>query len=159
MRCWRGCAPGHSSASRTVLGRSINNDTLTCFMTDPTTPLSTIASATYAGGPALDPAIFSSPRFCYVPIVRYDPAKGRSYNYSVVDVRPCFITGETTASTWNSQVFAGGTGTNNGLTLNTNGTKVATLGVVFFNRAALPNLGVALNDYVGMGPKAVQLVK
>lgn len=154
----RSCGPGHTSASRTVAGVSINNDTLSCFLVNPDTTVGTISSSTYSGGTALDPAIFRSPRFCLVPIFQADPSRGRSLNYSITDFRPCFITNETTASSWNSQQFAGGTGTNNGLTMNAAGTKIETLGVVFFNRNALPNSGGSVGDYTGIGPLAVQMV-
>jgi hypothetical protein len=147
------CGPGKSSASRSVLGKSINNDTLSCFMTDKTKPLSTIATAGYSGGPALDPAIFSSPRFCYVPVVKKDPTKGASASYSITDVRPCFITGETTASSYDAQAFRDGS--DNGVTVT--GTKVTTIHVLFFHADALPLTG-PIGDYFGTGPKAVALV-
>jgi hypothetical protein len=154
----RACGPGRSSSSRTVLGNTINNDTLSCFLTDPNMKIEAIAKASYTGGAALDPAIFRSPRFCLVPIVNYDPSRGRSFNYSVVDMRPCFITGETATSSYNSQQFLGGTGTNNGIALNSSGLRIETLGVVFFNRNALPNSGANLGDYIGVGPLSVQMV-
>jgi Flp pilus assembly protein TadG len=147
------CGPGKSSASRSVLGKSINNDTLSCFMTNPSQPLSAIATAGYSGGPALDPAIFSSPRFCYVPVVKKDPTKGASASYSITDVRPCFITGETTASSYDAQAFRDGS--DNGVTVT--GTKVTTIHVLFFHADALPLTG-PIGDYFGTGPKAVALV-
>ncbi|MGZ4496609.1 MAG: pilus assembly protein TadG-related protein [Nocardioides sp.] len=152
------CGPNHTTGTRVAAGIAINNDTLTCFMTDPTMPISTIASPTYAGPAVLDPAIFSSPRFCYVPILRVDPSHGRSLSYSIVDMRPCFITGETNTSTYNAQTFVGGTGANNGVTMSSTGTRIQTLGVVFINRNALPTTGAQVGDYIGVGPKSVQLV-
>lgn len=154
----RNCAPGRSGSSRSLLGKMINNDTLSCYLTNPAMTIDTIARASYSGGAVLDPAIFDSPRFCYVPIVNYDPTRGRSFNYSVVDVRPCFITGEIPSSSWNTQQFVGGTGANNGVTMNSSGNSVETLGVVFFNRNALPSYGGNLGNYIGVGPVSVQMV-
>jgi hypothetical protein len=147
------CDPGKSGSTRSVLGKNINNDTLSCFLKDPTMQLSTIASASYSEGPVLDPAIFSSPRFCYVPVVNRDPTNGASEKYSITDVRPCFITGETTASSYNAQDFRDGS--DNGVTVT--GTKVTTIHVVFFNVKALPLVG-PIGDYFGTGPKGVVLV-
>lgn len=150
----RSCGPGGTSASRNVLSRNINNDTLSCYMTNPNMSVGTIATASYAGGAVLDPAIYSSPRFCYVPVVEVDPASGGSQKYSVTDVRPCFITGESASSTWNAQQFADGT--DNGVTITND--RVTTIRVVFFHNAALPNSG-PVGDYFGGGlPAAVALV-
>ena len=152
----RDCGPNHTSSDRVLLGKNLNNDTLSCFMVDPATPLSTIASSSYSGGPALDPAIYNSPRFLYVPVVRTDPSQGRSSNYSVVDMRPAFITGETNASTYNNQAFS--SSGDNGLTLNNSGNKITSLGVVFFNSKALPTDAVNLGAYIGAGPRAIGLL-
>jgi len=139
----RGCSPLHGSARRSVMSGSytINDDTLSCFMTNPSMPLSTIASAAYSGGSVLDPAIYDSPRFAYVPVLGLTPDSGGSLHYSIVDMRPCFITGESNASTYNSEQFVDGSAatTNNGLTIPT--TKVTAIQVFFFNIGALPDSG------------------
>lgn len=139
----RQCGVGHSNSQRNMLGSSLNDDTLTCFMQNASMPLSTIASSTYSGGAVLDPAIYDSPRFCYVPVLALDPSTGGSAHYSIVDMRPCFITSESNTSTYNSQTFVDGTSstTNNGLTIPS--TKVTTLRVFFFNKNALPSTGAA----------------
>jgi Flp pilus assembly protein TadG len=147
------CGPGHSSSTRTVAGVPINNDVLSCFMVSPTMPLSTIATASYNGGPALDPAIYNSPRFCYVPVIGVKASNGGSQHYGIVDIRPCFITGETVTSTYNSQSMIDGT--DNGLTVPVS--KVTAIRVIFFNSNALPAQG-AMGDYIGVGPKVVALV-
>jgi len=139
----RGCSPLHTNAERPVLGGSyvINDDTLSCFMTNPSMPLSTIASPSYSGGAVLDPAIYDSPRFAYVPVVGVTPVAGGSLHFSVVAMRPCFITGEANTSTYNNEQFVDGSAasTNNGLTIPT--TKVTAIQVVFINIGALPNSG------------------
>ena len=140
----RQCGPGHSSATRTMLGKQLNDDTLTCFMTDPSTQLSSIASSTYAGGPVLDPAIYDSPRFVYVPVLGADPSNGGSNHYAVVGMRPGFLTSEANTSTYNAQRFidSGVTSTTtstNGLTIPVN--KVTTMQVYLFSSKALPSSG------------------
>jgi len=155
----RSCGPNHSSADwSTPTGVSINDDTLTCFMTDPSMSISTIASPTYSGPSVLDPAIYRSPRFCQVPIVSVKPSNGASQSYWIVDVRPCFITGESYSSTYNSQAFDDTADGHNGLKFGSNH-RVSELHVVFFNRKALPNSGANIGDYLGTGPVAVQLVQ
>ena len=66
------------------------------------------------------------------------PTNGGSLHYSVVDMRPCFITAESNDSSYNTQQFTDGSvsSTTNGLTIPTN--KVTTMRVFFFNKAALP---------------------
>ena len=137
----RQCGPGHTTASTTVLTKTLNNDTLSCYMTNPAAQLSTIASSSYNAGPALDPSIYDSPRFCYVPVVQVTPSSGGSNHYAVVEMRPCFITAESNTSSYNSQQFVDGTAstTTNGLTIPVN--KVTTLRVFLFNANALPNSG------------------
>lgn len=141
----RQCGPGHSTSPRIMVSQTLNDDTLSCFMTNPATPLSTIASSTYNSGAALDPAIYSSPRFCYVPVINVVPSSGGSNHYAIVEMRPCFITSEDNTSTYNTQKFTdtGGTvsstTTTNGLTISNN--KVTTMQVFLFNAKALPNSG------------------
>ena len=79
-----------SSPPKTVC--PFNNDILTCFMTDPNMPLSTITSASYNGPPVLSEAIYSSPRFFCVPVFGTKPANGGSHHYSILDMRPAFLT-------------------------------------------------------------------
>lgn len=155
----RDCAPGHASSNWPApTGVSVNDDTLTCFMTSPSMSISTIATASYSGPSVLDPAIYRSPRFCQVPIVSVKPSNGASQNYWIVEVRPCFITGESLSSTYNSQMFNDSADGHNGLKFGNNH-RVSELHVVFFNRKALPNSGANVGDYLGTGPIAVQLVQ
>lgn len=137
----RQCGPGHTTASRTMLSKTLNDDTLSCFMTNPAAPLSSIASGSYNAGPALDPAIYDSPRFGYVPVVSTMPTSGGSNHYAIVEMRPAFITSESNASTYTTQQFVDGTSatTTNGLTIPVN--KVTSLRVFLFNSNALPNSG------------------
>lgn len=150
----RNCAPGATNnTSRSAAGYTFNNDTLTCFMTGAATSLATIASPTYSGGAALDPAIFDSPRFVYVPVVAQDPGTGGSQHWSVVGMRAGFITGEDDTSTYNAQKWnVHSSMTDNGVTI-TNG-KVTSLQVFFFNDSALPAAGGGAQPGVILDPNA-----
>jgi Flp pilus assembly protein TadG len=139
----RNCGVGHNTTERSMLGYALNDDTLTCFMNDPSMKLSAIASPSYSGGAVLSPKIYESPRFCYVPVLATEPTTGGSQHYSIVDMRPCFITSESNNSSYNTQLFTDGTisTTGNGLTIPVN--KVTTMRVYFFNKRALPAEGPA----------------
>src|SRR5690606_23121599 len=63
-----GCSPGGDTAPMSLLGKSLNNDLLTCFLTDEVTTLETVARRSYAGGPRFHPEIYESPRFGWVPV-------------------------------------------------------------------------------------------
>ncbi len=139
----RKCAPGKVTKQRQLLGRSLNDDVLTCFLANPAMTIAEIASPAYSGGAVLDPEIYNSPRFCYVPVISVDPSTGGSSHYSITDIRPCFITSEANESSYNSQLFTDGTPdtTMNGTDIQSN--KVVSMHVVFFNKKALPASGAA----------------
>lgn len=139
----RQCAPGHTTHQRSLLGRSLNDDVLSCFLDDPNMTLATIASPTYAGPAVLNQDVYDSPRFCYVPVVSIDPSTGGSKHYSIVDMRPCFITAEANDSTYNSQKFTDGSASTTGNGLDVQSTKVTSIHVFFFNKNALPDEGPA----------------
>lgn len=148
----RFCAPGATNNnSRSAGGFTFNNDTLSCFMTDPSMPLSTIASASYSGGAALDPAIYDSPRFAYVPVVAQDPSHGGSAHWSIVGMRAAFITGESASSKYNAQAWApNSSATDNGITMS--GSRVTSVQVFFFNDSALPSQGGGAQPGVILDP-------
>lgn len=154
-----GCAPDGSSSPRMVNLPNpyyINNDTLTCFLTDTATSLAEIADPHYNGGPKLSPDIYSSPRFFWQPILKVEPDNGGSNRYSIVDFRPAFITDElvvptTTRNTWTASA-------ENGLVVD--GNQIKQIKVVFFHADALPadDNGQAVTPYLGVGPKLLRLV-
>lgn len=158
-----GCAPGGGSGLMRVNVQGpydINNEVLSCYLTSTSTPLSAIATAGYSGGPALDPDIWESPRFSFVPVLGVQPATG-THKYSVVELRPAFITDESLSSTKGNSDATGTTspcsGLCNGLRIENN--DITQLTVIFFNINALPpNPNGDLIDYLGDGPKAVQLI-
>jgi hypothetical protein len=152
-----GCATSGIPATKTLMGKVINNDTLSCFFNDTTTNVGQIGTATYTlPGPVLDVKIWSSPRMVFVPVLGVEPSSGGSNKYQIIDFRPGFITDQTETA-----VKATVTSANNGLTLSSNGNDVQSVQIVFINPNALPAPpgGVAVTDYVaGRGPKIVRLI-
>lgn len=149
-----GCAPSGIPATTTVTGGIvINNDTLSCFLTDDTSNIGMISSSAYAGNPVLSPVIFNSPRFVMVPLLGRQPTSGGSVKYQIVGFRPAFITNQLNSATRSSPSLTG-----NGLTLDTRG-DLASMQVVFINAAALPPMRSAVTTpYAGSGPRVLRLV-
>jgi Flp pilus assembly protein TadG len=148
-----GCAPsGSPSGMRPVTLNnnpySINNDTLSCFLTNGKT-LADVESPSYslADGPAFTADLLSSPRFAYVPVLKVRPDNGTK-TYSIIDFRPAFITDEAPGSPAT---------TDNGVTIEQNDVK--TLKVFFFSINSLPHDGdVPLIDFLGVGQRVSHLV-
>jgi Flp pilus assembly pilin Flp len=155
----RGCDPSGGSSDRTVSIASrnyaFNNDVLTCYLTNGTTSLADIASATYSGPPVLDVDIYSAPRFIWIPVLKIQPASGGSQRYSIIDFRPGFITDEQATST---TLRGSHTATSdNGLTFRSN--DVEQIKVLFFNVNALPVDGdYPTIDFLGVGTPKIKLI-
>ena len=154
------CANGGTTeATTTISGKSVNNDTLTCFFLSPTTHVSDVDADPTAGGytgttPLISPDIYNSPRFAYVPVLNVQPANGGSKKYQIVDFRACFITDQP-----GSAIKGDGPATaTNGFIMDSNG--VNSVQVIFLNPNALPVPPVANGtiNYVGSGPKVPILV-
>ncbi|HET7173575.1 MAG TPA: TadE/TadG family type IV pilus assembly protein [Nocardioidaceae bacterium] len=169
---------------------SINNDILTCFFNNDTTTIDDVTKCSkylYTGDPAnpdnpsnpvvdsgctsnqydsgivLDPSIYDSPRFIWVPVLSQVPTSGVSNHYSLVDFAPGFITDELGASTKSAPIMGGlagmpsGARYENGLEIDNN--EIETVKVIFFNPRALPAPERGpLTTYLGVGPKVVNLV-
>lgn len=152
-----GCAPDGSTSSYNVLpGKAINNDVLTCFLTDGSTSLATIVDKNYAGDPVLSADIYESPRFFWQPVLAVEPTSGGSARYSIVDFRPAFLTDEIVSP---STIRNSHTGTTeNGIVIQ--GGQIKQLRVVFFNANALPASDTAkkVSPYLGTGPKILRLI-
>lgn len=157
-----GCDPTGGSASRTVTVQprdyALNDEVLTCYLSNGTTSLADIARRDYSGGPVLDAAVFSSPRFLWVPVLALDPGTGaqaQDAGYSIIDFRPGFITDEPASPTAvrNSHQAT----TENGLTVSNNG--VTQIKIFFFNQAALPRDGdFPVIDFLGVGDPVIRMV-
>ncbi len=153
-----GCASGGDPQTTGILGQyTINNDTLSCFLTDTTGSVNVgdIDSPTYSlGGPALSQQIYTSPRFFYVPIVGVVPTSGGSFYYQIVDFRPAFVTDQINSATWGSPATS-----TNGLRPTSTNNALQSVQVVFLNQNALPPPPPGRTDpYEGHGPKVIQLV-
>ncbi len=155
-----GCSPSGDTSPVSLGGRSLNNDLLTCFLTDTTTSLGDVARRNYSGGVKFDPAIYSSPRFGWVPVFAQETASGGSNLYSIVNFRPTFITDQPMSATKTNS--ATNSTTENGLGATTSGSfKLHTIKVVFLNPKALPEgdaatpIGPLLDDDL---PKVLRLI-
>ncbi|MBD8869162.1 TadE/TadG family type IV pilus assembly protein [Nocardioides donggukensis] len=150
-----GCNGGTNRTVNASGSYSINNDVLTCFITDGTTSLADFARPNYTGDAVLDPSIYDSPRFFYVPVLHIEPANGGSLKYSIIDFRPAFLTDEAVAAS--SIRGSSSASADNGVTMASN--KVESLKVVFFNSRALPTrTSGQVTDYFGVGPRIIRLV-
>lgn len=154
-----GCDPANGEAEATVTlnhtSYSINNDVLTCFLTDTTTSLADITSPTYSGGEVLDPSILDSPRFSLVPILHVEPNSGGSNRYSIVDFRPAFLTDEAptiTATKGNSNAT-----TENGIYIDQNQVKQVKVVFFHFDALTLDTEGDVI-DYIGVGEPILRLI-
>jgi hypothetical protein len=145
-----------------ISGYSINDDILTCFFTNNSTTIEDISKegAAYTSGVVLDPAIYSSPRFTWVPVLHEEPTSGGSQKYSIKEFRPAFITDQPLGANATNHSEDGAT-TANGLHVELPaGTRVSRIKVVFFNEDALPTNagGAPVTDWMGFGPKILRLV-
>ena len=77
----------------------LNDDLLTCFLTDTTTELGDVARANYTGDPVFSSAIYDSPRFAWVPVFGKLATSGGSARYQIVDFRATFITDQPMSAT------------------------------------------------------------
>lgn len=150
------CDPLGGSSNRTARlnnrDYSFNNEVLSCYLTDTTTTLASISTSAYNGPAVLDKAIFSSPRFIYVPVLA-DEASGASDNISIIDFRPAFITDEALNATKGTRTATA----ENGVRIERN--DVTQMTVIFFNIKALPNdSDVPLIDFLGVGEPITRLV-
>lgn len=145
-------------AQTTMLGKQIDNDTLSCFFTDPSTTISQVDSSSYSlAGPAFSQNIWYSPRFVSVPLLGTQPATGGSQKYEIIGFRYGFITEQAQSAT-KSTGYLG----NNGITLSTNGNSIQSIQIVFLNYNSLPpppqDVIKGYLSYTGTGIKDVLLV-
>jgi hypothetical protein len=154
-----GCAPDGTTNPITILGKQLNNDLLTCFLTDNTTTLGTVARANYSGGPRFTPDIYNSPRFAWVPVFAQETQQGGSNKYSIVGFRPTFLTDQPMTATKANNAVNGTT--QNGLGMSNSGNQLETIKVVFLNAKALPDgdADTPIGPYLGPNlPKAIRLI-
>lgn len=157
-----GCSRAGNTDTTSLSGTSVkvNDDLLTCFMTDTTTEIGDVARRNYAGDAKFDPAIYRSPRFGWVPVFAQEATSGGSQKYSIVDYRGAFITDQPMTATKATNAF--GTSTVNGLgvTGSGGGFKLQTLKVVFLHPNSLPDGDgdTPIGPNLGVGPIVSRLV-
>jgi hypothetical protein len=128
----------------------INNERLSCYELPGTT--TAYQNKSYSGAPVLDPAIFGSPRYFWVPVFGRQASPGGSTRYQIIDFRPMFITSDDDSAN----------NLENGLGYRDIGSSARTLDrvkVVFFSANALPpeiSSGNTMN-YLGVGTKVIRL--
>lgn len=144
-----------SRTSATVKGMPINDDVLTCFLTNGA-HISDLVAGNAVGARALSADIFGSPRFFWLPVLDTDPSTGKKY-WPVVGFVPGFISDQSLDAT---RAAPGTLSPLDGIESDSSG--VAEVKVVLFSEAALPEFAPARGgepDYQGTGPKVVVLVE
>ncbi len=155
-----GCSrAGNTSPTTKTIGSNtyqLNDDLLTCFLTDMTTQLGDVARAGYPGPAVFSPEIYDSPRFGWVPVFGKLATSGGSAKYQIVEFRPTFITDQPMSATKGNNNY--NTGTENGLGWTAQG-DIERLKVVYLNFNALPNgeAHTPFGPYLGVGPKLIRL--
>lgn len=142
-------APSGGTNPATVLNRTINNDTIQCYLKSGYTVSQLVSSS--PPNDILDPAIFDSPRFFYVPVINFEfnPPNGW---YPIREFRGVFITDETPANSATPS---------NGLKVNNGEQKLTEIQVLAFKLSALPQSAAGNGNggvWVG-GTRAVRLVE
>ena len=155
---------GGSRVDSGISGKSINDDSLTCFFTSSSVTVEDISRSDYGDSgesSVLSSDIFSSPRFIWQPVYMKEPSPGGSDRYTVVDFRPGFITDQPLdATSANPQLEH--SITNNGITVKTSGgnTRVETIRAILFDVDALPKTfdGQPVTPYLGVGTPIIRMI-
>jgi len=144
-----------SRTTATVKGQNINDDLLTCFITNGA-HISDLVAGNSVGTEALSAAIFSSPRFFWLPVLKTDPSTGRKY-WPITGFVPGFISDQALTATHDAP---GTISSLDGIVADSSG--VGEVKVVLLSPTALPEFAPARGgetDYTGSGPKAIVLVE
>ena len=148
-----GCAPNGGSSNRSVnfnsVSHDINDDVLTCYLTNTSTSLVSTSPRTATPVASCSTPTSSSRRAssgcrCW----KIQPANGGSQTYSIIDFGAAFLTDETATT---NATKGSKTGTNsNGVVVQ--GKDIKQLKVIFFNDDSIPIDGdIPLIDYLGSG--------
>ncbi|HEY3531055.1 MAG TPA: Tad domain-containing protein [Nocardioides sp.] len=160
-----GCAPDGTPATTVFRGITINNDTLSCFFDTSAVGDVTVgdvdAQNYTLSAPAFTTAIFTSPRFVYVPVLGTTPSGG-SDKYQIIDFRPAFITDQLNSAYKNTPEATCTSSSCNGLTMTSNGKSLLSLQVIMINQAALPQCPITIcqdvKKYTGKGTQQLRLI-
>jgi Putative Flp pilus-assembly TadE/G-like len=140
--------------SATISGYRINDDVLTCFITNGAS-IQALVDGGVTARAALSSDIYDSPRFFWIPVLVTDPSTGRKA-WPIVRFRPGFITDQSLSATHDAP---GTISDLNGLVAGPSG--IREVHVVLFDEIALPEIAPAQGgeaDYTGSGPKVIVLV-
>lgn len=155
-----GCDRNGGSDEAILIGESINDDVLSCFLKAGVS-VGEVSSETISADAeeSIDADIYDSPRFMVVPVIDY-PINPQNGFYPIVGYVPAFITDEPPAS---ENVASGGTSyatSSNGVIIHSN--KVVSLSVVAINPKALPDTADVTSGtvpYTGSGTKVIRLLE
>jgi hypothetical protein len=154
-----GCGRGGTS-DRTVAtstGEKLNDDLLTCFITNDTTRISQLVTGSAEN--VLSADIFGSPRFFWIPVISTEPSAGASARYPIVDLRAGFITDQPLIAS-RLYPYESFVSPYAGVTFHSN--QVSSLKVVLFDADALPETAAPTGDevaYTGSGTRVLTLVE
>ena len=144
-----------SRTAATVKGKHLNDDLLTCFITNGA-HISDLVAGNSVGTQALSADIFSSPRFFWLPVLDTEPSTGTKY-WPIVGFVPGFISDQDATAT---REAPGTISPLDGIAADPNG--VTEVKVILLSEAALPEFAPARGgeaDYTGSGPKTIVLVE
>jgi hypothetical protein len=153
--CGRGGSDSRTAATPT--GEKLNDDLLTCFITDDTTR---IGDLTGSAENVLSADIFSSPRFFWMPVIGTEPTAGRSDRYPIVDLRAGFISDQPLVAS-PATPYESSVSTHAGVMFDSHN-KVRSLKVILFDADALPETAAPTGDevaYTGSGTRVLSLVE
>ncbi len=141
-----------------VTSAPINNDVLSCFL-PPGYTTGRIASSIGPSTPRgiLDPAIFDSPRFVWVPVTGCDDRSCKG-QLAISTFASCFLTDEGLNAKRNSSDAS----PTNGVILNNGGQQISSVQLLCFDPAALPETTTSTSGgmpYLGTGTRIVSLVE
>ncbi|WP_219635253.1 hypothetical protein [Nocardioides ungokensis] len=151
------CSRYHDSSrtAATVKGFHVNDDLLTCFITNGAS-IQDLVDGTSTATEALSSDIYNSPRFFWVPVLDTDPSTGKK-SWPIIGFRPGFVSDQSTSATHGAP---GTISPLDGLIADSQG--ITELKVILFDEKALPEFAPTVGgeaDYTGSGPKALVLVE
>lgn len=151
------CSRYHDNqrTAATVKGFRINDDLLTCFITNGAS-IQDLVSGSATATEALSSDIYNSPRFFWIPVLDTDPSTGIKY-WPIVGFRPGFISDQSLTAT---RAAPGTISALDGLSTDSSG--IREVKVILFDEKALPEFAPTVggeSDYTGSGPKALVLVE
>ncbi len=154
--CGRGGSDNRTAATPT--GEELNDDLLTCFITNDTTRIGDLVTGSAEN--VLSADIFGSPRFFWMPVIPTEPTSGHSDRYPVTDLRAGFISDQPLVAS-RTTPYESYVSTHAGVIFDSHN-KVRSLEVILFDTDALPETAAPTGDevaYTGRGTRVLALVE